>query len=179
MNIKSWTFGFAGGFIALLGFLIGLKFIGSEESDYDALELLGWSFILLSYIPVLLGMRRAFHKEGRSRFWAQFGLGLLMSAIVAGSYSMSWVVFFQTEEGKVFTERMWEQEIQKIQSASELTAEEVVQKQADLHTFRQWYQHPLVAFLVTFLVESFPVGLLLSLLAAIYWGRKARHRNQA
>ena len=179
MNIRSWTFGFAGGLIALLGFLIGLQFIGSEESDYDASELLGWSFILLSYIPVLLGMRRAFHREGRSRFWAQFGLGLLMSAIVAGSYSMSWVVFFQTEEGKVFTERMWEQEIQKIQSASELTAEEVVQKQADLHTFRQWYQHPLVAFLVTFLVESFPVGLLLSLLAAIYWGRKARHRYQA
>ena len=41
MNIKSWTFGFAGGLIALLGFLIGLKFIGSEETDYDALELLG------------------------------------------------------------------------------------------------------------------------------------------
>lgn len=179
MNIKSWTFGFAGGLIALLGFLIGLKFIGSEETDYDALELLGWSFILLSYIPVLLGMRRAFHKEGRSRFWAQFGLGLLMSAIVAGSYSLSWVVFFQTEEGKVFTERMWEQEIQKIQSASELTAEQVVQKQADLRAFRQWYQRPLVAFMVTFLVESLPVGLLLSLLASIYWGRKARHRHQA
>jgi hypothetical protein len=179
MNIRSWTFGFAGGLIALLGFLVVLWFIGSEETDHDALELLGWAFILLSYIPVLLGMHRAFHKEGRSRFWAQFGLGLLMSAIVAGSYSLSWVVFFQTEEGKVFTERMWEQESRKIQIATELTAEQVIQKQADLRTFREWYQRPLVAFLVTFLVESFPVGLLLSLLAAIYWGRKARHRHQA
>lgn len=168
------TYGIIGGIISTGGFLSGVIFTQGGEPNFANMESVGWVLILLSFVPVVLGMRKAFLEGYAFSFGQQFKAGLLMTCILASIYSFTWVVYMNTDSGQQFVAQMWENEKRKLE-ISQLPEEELAHNKELMQSMMDMYENPILVFLITFIMEPFPPGLLISLLNALYWGQKGKY----
>lgn len=138
----------------------------SAGTAYEASELLGYATMLAALSMIFIGIRQ--HKQQQEPPGISFGqalqVGLIITLVASAFYVVGWMIYYHNGGGAEIMETYFQAQIDQIQQ-SDLSAVEQTEKLAEMDKWRTNYEKPLVMAGITFL-EIFPIGLLVSLLAA-------------
>lgn len=165
------TFGLIAGTIVAAMILISIPLWENGMVNFSNGELVGYTsmVIALSVIFVAIKTYRDKYQGGKITFWAGFKIGILITLIASVMYALAWEVSYNTM-GDHFTQQMLDHYVAE-KKASGATEEELVKMKQEWDTFREYYKNPLIRFPLT-LTEIFPVGLIISLVAAALLRKK-------
>lgn len=154
----------AGLIVGIPLFLIGVTLDGHVGGAMGML--LGYTIMLAALTTVFVAIKRRRDLElgGVIRFWPAFGYGLAISAVAGLLYVGAWELAMQFMSGD-FAATYAEATIAAAR-AEGASAAEMARLTADMADFRAMYADPLKRVLMTFFMEFFPVGLLVSLISA-------------
>ncbi|MCO4819048.1 MAG: DUF4199 domain-containing protein [Bacteroidetes bacterium] len=173
MKNNAIKFGIIAGIITATFTVIGsiLMATGTGDTGYKNSELIGYSGIFLAFSLIIVGMIKERQlKDGCISYKSAFMVGLKISAITTIFYVVAWMImtaiYPQVLEG-MFT--MMEENIK----SGELEPLEMQNQLDQMATWKGYYANPfLKPLMVAF--EIFPIGLLISLIAAIFIQKKPR-----
>ncbi|MCI4667967.1 MAG: DUF4199 domain-containing protein [Bacteroidia bacterium] len=168
MKKKVILYGSIAGFIVVAIMFVSGFFIGENMAAGQALGYLSM-FISLSTIPLAIHEIRKENGNGPFSFWSGFRVGLLITLIASVIYVMGWM-FYSEQYAPDFEEKYGQAQIEaKIaEGASEA---EIDQLKVEVGKTIALLKNPFIKILVTF-SEIFPVGLLVSLLGALFFMRR-------
>ena len=154
----------AGAIVVGLGTLV-FRLSGGFDHAYG--ELFGYATMLVALSMVFFGIRQYRRQQEEEHFTFGQGLqvGLLISLVAAVIYVASWMIYYNSGGGQEMMDGYFQQQVEQVQQSADLSSDEKEAKLAEMEGFRESYGNPLVMAGFTFL-EIFPVGLLVSLLAA-------------
>ncbi len=157
-------YGFISG--AIIVGISSLTFSIMSDPDFAYGELLGYATMLVALSMVYFGIRK--HRQEQEGERLSFGqgvqVGLLITLVASTIYVAAWMIYYSSGGGQEMMNAYFEHQVEQYQQ-SDMPAEEVDAKIAELDGFRESYANPLVRIGFTFL-EIFPVGLLVTLLAS-------------
>ncbi|MGZ3810464.1 MAG: DUF4199 domain-containing protein [Mucilaginibacter sp.] len=142
-----------------------------SNPDFEGNMLLGYTTMLVAFSLVFVGIKnyRDKHNSGAISFGKALKIGLLITLIASTIYVIVWQIdyyFFIPD----FYEKYSAHIIHKMQADGATQA--AIQKQiSDNQSFSKLYRNPLFNAMVTY-AEILPVGLIVSLLAALILKRK-------
>ncbi len=127
---------------------------------------LGYSIMLIALTTVFVAIKRRRDLElgGVIRFWPAFGYGLAISGVAGLLYVGAWELAMQFMEGDFAA--TYAQASLDAARAEGASAAELARLAADMADFQAMYADPLKRVLLTFFMEFFPVGVLVSLVSA-------------
>jgi hypothetical protein len=170
MRKKVFLFGAIAGVIAII-WMIRLMF--ESKIDFENGELIGYATMLLAFSTIFVAVKnyRDKQNEGVISFGKAFRMGLGITLVASTIYVVTWLIYyyasgtdFLQQYGAYYTEQM----------RSSGASEAAVQAQMkEMETIVQMYQNPLFNALFTYM-EILPVGVLVSLIAALVLKRKQR-----
>ena len=162
MNKLIYTYGIIAGLI--VSAMVSLSFVGIEVIEKNG-ELFGYSSMIIAFSTIFIAINSHKTKFGNNEisFKKAFSIGLKITLIASAIYIISWFVLSNTI-AQDFMTNYFEHSIESIRE-SNLSASEIETKIAEVESFRESYKNPLVKIGMTF-IEIFPVGLLVSLIAA-------------
>lgn len=154
----------AGLIVGIPLFLIGVTLDGHVGGALGMV--LGYTIMLIALTTVFVAMKRRRDIElgGVIRFWPAFGYGLAISAVAGLLYVGAWELAMQFMDGDFAA--TYAQATIDAARAKGATAGEIARLSADMADFQAMYADPLKRVLMTFFMEFFPVGLLVSLISA-------------
>jgi Protein of unknown function (DUF4199) len=164
------TFGIVSGIILIAVMLITMPFM-DQIMEYGTGELLGYISMIAALSTIFIGIKNYRDKElhGAISFAKAFQVGLLITLVASVFYVAGWVTYMNTSDSN-FTENYTQKMKENLQKSGE--PQEVIDaKIAELENFSEMYKNPVVQIGFTFL-EIFPVGLLISLIAAALLKKK-------
>lgn len=164
-------FGLISGLILAGATAITLPLCLNGTIDMGNAQLLGYSIMVVAFIPVFLGIRA--HRDangGVISFGKAFRIGFLIALISSACYVATWEVMYFGGFVPGFEQKMEEVQMEKLRERG-ATGEEIARAQAQMAQFKEWYRNPLLNAAVTFL-EPLPVALIISLVAAGILRRK-------
>jgi hypothetical protein len=169
MKKNAWVFGIIAGLITSLTLVV--TFVISSKPDFSNAQFIGYSSMIVAFSFIFVGIKnyRDKYLGGSISFGKAFKLGFYISLIASTVYVVTWVIsnhFFIPD----FFEKYTEYEMGNMRSHG-ATEAEISMKQAELAEFGRMYSNPLANFLLTY-IEILPVGLLISLIAALILKRK-------
>ena len=146
--------------------------IGKEDADYSMGQVLGYATMIIAFTMVFFGIKsfRDKYNNGGITFPKAFLTGLYITIIASVMYCLAWEIYYQTSERDFmadYTSSYIEQ--MKEEGASEAEIEEMT---LSMNTMAEYYQNPVIRFLMTFFMEIFPVGLIISVISALILKRK-------
>lgn len=158
------TFGIIAGVIISTLMLLTIPFIGGVI-DFDTGELLGYISMIVALSTIFIGIKSYRDKEmnGTISFGKAFQLGLLITLVASFIYVTSWMIYVNISDTD-FTESYTEYMKDKLEKSAE-SQEMIEARLAEIENFSEMYKNPFIQAGFTFL-EIFPVGLLVSLIAA-------------
>lgn len=141
----------------------------NENSDHSMA--LGYAFMLLAFSLIFVAIKIYRDKEGEGvvSFGKAFTIGLLISLIASAMYVATWAVeyhFFFPDFMDKYTAHI----IEKLKSSG-ATQAAINEQVKEMSLMAEKYKNPFFFTLFTF-AEIFPVGLLVSLIAALILKRK-------
>lgn len=163
------TFGLISGAIISVMMLATVPF--QDQIGFDKGAIIGYTTMVLSFLLVGFGVRsyRENVGHGTISFGRAFSVGILITTITCVCYVATWeVIYYNFMPG--FAEKYASYEIEKAK-ASGATQQQLDTKLEEMKKFNEMYKNPLVNAAITF-VEPFPVGLVITLLAAAALRRK-------
>ena len=126
---------------------------------------IGYTSMLIAFSTVFIAIKR--HRDndlgGVIRFWPAFALGLGISVVASVIYVAAWetvMALTHMDFANSYAATLIEE--QKAKGAS---AEALAKVTAEMETFKVQYANPLFRLPMTF-IEIFPIGVLVSLIAA-------------
>jgi hypothetical protein len=128
--------------------------------------------VALSLVPLAIKRHRDLAGGGVIRFWPAFGLGLAVSAVAGVVYVLAWELTQATLIAGDFA-ASYADGVVAARRAAGAGPVELAQLRREMDGFVRQYHDPLVRLPMTFL-EIFPVGALVSLIAAAVLRRPAR-----
>ncbi len=137
----------------------------SEPGSTGHSQVVGFSFMFLGFSMIFVGVKRFRDRVlgGVIRFLPAFLLGLGISAVATLVYIVSWeITLALTNYAFLDTYPAAAVEAARAKGKS---AAEVAKMAADMEAMMTWYRNPLLRMPATS-IEIFPVGLLVSLVAA-------------
>ena len=165
------TYGLISG--AILGILasIQMPLVMNGTIDMKYGHLFGYSVMILSFIPIFLGVRSYRDNQGGGTitFGKAFQVGILTALITCAVYVIGWQIMFygfMPDFGDKYAAFHLEQ-----LEAGGLSAADLAKETAKMEKFKIWYRNPLFNMGMTFL-EVFPVGLIVTLVSAAILRRK-------
>jgi hypothetical protein len=162
----------SGGMSAVMVSIVGYMM---HSYKFDAGEVMGYSFIILSFIPIYLGMvHYKNHAATPPSFLKYLGAGLLIAVISSACYALIWEILYYTlfpdfiEKYVACMADKWQQEHR--------SAEYIKKAMAGMEFYKKMYKNPISLFLGTLILEPLPVGIVISLIssAIVYF----RNRNK-
>lgn len=137
----------------------------SDPGSLGHSEIVGFSFMFLGFSLIFVGVKRFRDRVlgGVIRFLPALLLGLGISAVATLVYIVSWEITLALTN-YAFLETYPAQAIEAARAKGK-SAAEVAKLAADMQSMMTWYRNPLLRMPMT-AVEIFPVGLLVSLVAA-------------
>lgn len=140
-------------------------FSGPNGMHADNMMLIGYSSMVLAFLMVFFGIRAYRESVGGGKVtWGKaFQVGILIALIGSAMYVLSWEVMSYTLFPD-FAERYAASVIGKMETEG-APAAEIAKTRKEMAEFAEMYRNPLVKIGMTFL-EVFPVGLLMTLIAA-------------
>jgi hypothetical protein len=127
--------------------------------------LVGYATMLLAFTTIFVAIKRRRDGEGGGviRFWPAFGLGLGVAFVAGIFYVAAWEIgqaLSGADFAAVYSRAMIDQ-----QRAAGVSGAALARYAAQMEDFRRSYANPLFRLPMTF-IEIFPVGVLVSLVAA-------------
>lgn len=166
-----WVNGLIGGSIVAV-LMIASTFLSYGQANYEASMALTYLGMLLAFSFVFVGVKsfRDNHNSGKISFGKAFKIGFLIALIASSVYVLVWLVeyyFFIPDFMEKYTA-----EIMKQYSEENYTVAEIQAKTAELEGYKEMYKNPLWVIGMTYM-EILPIGIILSLIAALVFKRKA------
>jgi hypothetical protein len=163
------TFGLIAAAISSLLMLLTLPFL--DRIGFEKGEVLGYTAIVASFLPVFFGIRsyREHVGGGVLTFGRGVTVGLLITLIGCVGYVATWqVIYFKLAPD--FLDKFSAYTIEKARAsgASQASIDESVRQ---MKAFKEMYDKPLVNAAITF-IEPFPVGLAVTLVSAAVLRRR-------
>ena len=147
-----------------------LGFGGIPPLEYGML--IGYAGMLLALAAMFFGIRRHRDRErgGALGFWPAFGIGVGISLVASVIYVVSWEAL-QAFTGMDFAGE-YSSALLEAERAKGSSAEALAKMAADFEGFKVQYADPMFRLPMTFM-EIFPVGVLVSLIAAALLRRRS------
>jgi hypothetical protein len=164
------TFGLISGVI-VSGMLV-LSFKATESGMANG-EIIGYATMIIAFATIFVALKnqRDRSSDGGLTFGAGFKTGLGITLVASFLYIISWLIISETI-AKDFMAKYYQQSVEQLQ-ASDLSEDEINAKIDEMKSFQELYKNPIVKIGITFL-EIFPVGLLMSVIAALVFKKKPR-----
>jgi len=166
------TFGSIAGAIFVVMMFTTMQFM--DRIGFDKGHLIGYTTMVVAFLFVFFGIRsyRENIGNGYISFWRAFQVGILITVIACVCYVISWeIVYFNFVPD--FVER-YSQYLAEKSRAAGASPEQIAAQVADMQRFQAIYQNPIYNFLLTFFVEPFPVGLILTVISALILRKRPR-----
>ncbi len=168
--------GLIAGFISTIGFLYTM--ISGNLMDFDSGMVYGFASMILAFSLVFVGIKSYRDKQlgGTISFGKAFLTGLYITLIACTVYVLVWQVYyynFAPDFMEKYTEYTLGQMRENGSSAAEIQA-----KGVEMGEFSEMYRNPLFNAMMTYM-EILPVGLLITLIAALILKRKTVRAGQA
>jgi hypothetical protein len=156
-------FGSAAGLIVAVPMFSLLVIQGHTESS----ALIGYTIMLLALSLVFVGVKRYRDRVlgGVIKFWPALLIGLAISAVAGIFYVVGWEITLALTNYSFL--ETYPQEMIATAEARGATAAELEAMRAEMAQFSAWYANPLLRVPMTFFVEIFPVGVIVSLISAV------------
>jgi hypothetical protein len=128
--------------------------------------LIGYTLMLIALSFVFVGVKRHRDKAlgGVIKFWPALLIGLAISAVAGIFYVVGWEITLALTD-YAFLESYPRQMVAAAEAAGKSPAE-VEAVRAEMAEFSAMYANPLMRVPMTFFVEIFPVGVIVSLITA-------------
>jgi hypothetical protein len=155
---------------AIAGLVVGvpltiltLSMSGGQMMQWGML--VGYASMLLAFTTIFVAIKQRRDRDGGGviGFWPAFGLGLGIAFVAGLFYVAAWEIgsaLSHADFAATYSRAMIEQ-----QRAAGVSGEALARYSAEMADFRRSYANPLFRLPMTF-IEIFPVGALVSLIAA-------------
>ena len=148
-----------------------------KKENFEGSMWLGYASMLLAFSLVFVGVKRYRDKVngGFISFGKAFKVGLFITLIASTLYVIAWLFdyyLFMPDFGEKYAAYM----LDKLRESG-ASATEIAKQTAEMADFTEMYKKPLYVILFTY-VEILPVGLLVTLVAALILKRKARIKGE-
>ncbi|HEU5460477.1 MAG TPA: DUF4199 domain-containing protein [Pyrinomonadaceae bacterium] len=157
-------FGLIAGGIFVAMMVTTMPFLDQIGFKYG--EIIGYTSLLVAFAFVFVGIRSYRENVGNGyiTFGRAFKVGILITVIASLCYVISWQIVYY---GLVpdFGDKYSQYLIEKSRAAG-AGPEQIAKEVADMERFWAIYKNPVYNFLITFFVEPFPSGLLITLISA-------------
>ncbi len=159
------TYGPIAGVIIVLLMSLFIGIMGKEQ-DLQVGEILGYASMIVALSTIFVGIRKYRDDElgGMISFGKAFQVGLLITLVASAIYVAAWMFYSAGGGAEEMMTAYLDQTVEKME-ASGATKEEISAKVDEMKKFQEMYKNPIVKIGITFL-EIFPVGLIISLIAA-------------
>jgi len=153
---------------AIMG--VSMAFYSSNANASHSM-LLGYASMLLAFSLIFVAIKnfRDKHSGGAITFIQGFTIGIIISVIASAIYVASWAVeykYFLPD----FMDKYSAQTIAQAKAAG-ASAADLAKQTAEMAAMKENYKKPVFFTLITF-AEIFPVGLIVSLIAALILKKK-------
>ena len=159
-----WTFGLIAGGIFVAMMVTTMPFLDRIGFQYG--EIIGYTSLLVAFAFVFVGIRSYRENVGNGyiTFGQAFKVGILITVIASLCYVISWqIVYFGFVPD--FGEKYSQYLIEKSRAAG-ASPEQIANEVAQQQRFWAIYKNPVYNFLLTFFVEPFPIGLVITLISS-------------
>ena len=158
------TFGLISGAIFVDMMVTTMPFMARIGFNYG--HLIGSSTMVLAFLFVFFGIwsYRENVGNGYITFGRAFKVGLLITVIASLCYVISWQIVyygFIPDFGEKYSQYLIEKS-----RAEGASPEQIAKEVADMQRFWAIYKNPVYNFLITFFVEPFPMGLIITLISS-------------
>ena len=158
------TFGLIAGGIFVLMMVTTMPFV--DQIGFANGEIIGYTTLLIAFVFVFFGIRSYRENVGNGyiTFGRAFKVGILITVIASLCYVISWQILyygFVPDFGEKYTQYLIEKS-----RAEGASPEQLAKETADMQRFWAIYKNPVYNFLITFFVEPFPTGLIITLISA-------------
>src|SRR5688500_4884426 len=165
------TFGLISGAISSVLMMGTMRFI--NQIGFDRGVMVGYTAIVLSFLLVFFGIRsyRENVGDGYISFGRAFQVGILIALISSLIYIVTWEIVFQNwlyDFPEKYTNYLIEQE-----RASGASAEQIARQREEWNSTWALYRSNFLVRAACTFIDPFPVGLLITLVSAAIWKRRA------
>lgn len=162
----------AGAVQVIVGFGLMALLIGDGSSNIQFSELLGYATMIISLSLIFFGIKtyRDEQEGGVISFGKAVKVGILITLIASAIYVVGWLLYYHLGSGQEMMGSYLDQQIADLRNSGQSDAI-IAQEIEKMEGFMDIYQQPLVMIGITFM-EIFPVGLIISLIAAALLRKK-------
>lgn len=159
----------SGGIAAILMLILGLTQRNSDS--FVGSEIVGYAGIVMSMLLVFFGIRsyRENAGGGSITFLQAFQIGISIAFISSVCYVISWMLVYYNLIPD-FMDRFAAHSLQELQ-AKGASAEKLEKTRQQMEHYKKLYENPVAIAGMTF-IESFPVGLGVSIISALILRRR-------
>ena len=167
------TFGVIAGLIVSILMVITMGVCHNSEDFGEGSMIWGYASMIIAFAFIFVAIKnfRDKYNGGVISFGKAFQIGLFISLIASTMYVISWLIYYYNFIPD-FMDRYAELMLKKA-AANGATAAELQSKAAEMDGMKQMYKNPLWVILFTYM-EILPVGLLITVVAALVLKRKAK-----
>ena len=170
-------YGLIGGVIVAAILISGTIYCYSTGT-FEGSMVLGYASMILAFSFIFVAVKQVRDKQngGVISFGKAFKVGFLVALVTSTIYVLVWLVCYY-----LFIPDFMEQYSSAMMSKAQAggaSAAELAEKAKEMEKYKELYKNPVFVILFTY-VEILPVGLLVSLLAALILKRKNNNDNTA
>lgn len=171
MKKNVWIFGLVGGFISIIWMFV---LLASDKPDFENGEVYGYTTMLLAFSTIFVAIKnyRDKYNDGEISFGKAFRIGLYISLIASTVYVGTWLIYYFSGAGDDFIRQYSEFALEQKKAAGATDAQ-LLQFSREMKDFGVLYSNPFFNALITYM-EILPVGVLISLIAALIMKRKKK-----
>ena len=149
-----------------------------STGTFEGSMVLGYASMILAFSFIFVAVKQVRDKQngGVISFGKAFKVGFLVALVTSTIYVLVWLVCYY-----LFIPDFMEQYSSAMMSKAQAggaSAAELAEKAKEMEKYKELYKNPVFVILFTY-VEILPVGLLVSLLAALILKRKNNNDNTA
>ena len=147
--------------------MFGLTALFWDKLGFDYSMLLGYATMILSLGVIFFAVQSYKNSVGKGyiSFKQAFKIGLVITLISSAIYCLCWMVIYYNTEPNIM-EEYGRYMVEQMKAAGK-PAEYIAAKQAENAKFMKLYENPITNFFLVFFVEPFPIGIIISLIAAL------------
>jgi hypothetical protein len=162
------TYGLISGAVAAV-LMFGTVTLAEKTSEHS--EIIGYAGIILSFSLVFFGIKSYRDRIGNGSitFGKAFTIGILIALISSACYVIAWLIVYYNFYPD-FMDQYAAHTIEKLK-ASGASQEKIDSTMKQMEQYKEMYKNPVMVAALTFL-EPFPVGLIISLISALFLRKK-------